>query len=169
VVTQQAICADSESAQGPSPIRISSTDIRACINQGKFDEAKALLGHPLCLSGRVIRGDQRGRELGFPTANIRLNHKMAYSGVFAVQARVNDHLLKGVANIGSRPTVDNSQGKARFLEIYFFDFRGDLYGQRLHVELLQKIREEVRFDSLEALKAQIAQDVQAAKTILKDF
>jgi riboflavin kinase/FMN adenylyltransferase len=170
VVTQSAICLEPNPDPALNPAlnltRISSTDIRACINQGKLDAARAMLGHPLWLAGRVVRGEQRGRELGFPTANIRLNQKMAYSGVFAVQSQVNGKWLKGVANIGSRPTVDNSQGKARFLEVYFFEFMGDLYTQRLQIELLQKIREEIRFESIEALKAQIAADVQMAKKMI---
>jgi riboflavin kinase/FMN adenylyltransferase len=160
VVTQSTIFIDE------TETRISSTEIRACINQGKLAEARELLGHPLLLSGRVVHGERRGREMGFPTANISLNRQMAYSGVFAVTTNIDGKIFKGVANIGTRPTIHPS-GKNRFLEIYFFDFYGDLYGKRLQVELVQKIRDEVRFESLEKLKAQILDDVQSAKKLLK--
>jgi riboflavin kinase/FMN adenylyltransferase len=143
--------------------RISSTQIRACINQGKLDEAKTLLGHPIRLVGRVTRGDQRGRTLGFPTANIRLNQKMAYTGVFTVQTTIDGQVFSGVANIGSRPTVDNTAGKTRYLEVHLFDFYGDIYGKRLSVELIDKLREETKFNSIEALKKQIAEDIKMAK------
>jgi riboflavin kinase / FMN adenylyltransferase len=158
VVTQENICIDS------SDTRISSTEIRAFINQGKLAESRTLLGHPIALTGRVIPGEKRGRELGFPTANIRLNRQMAYEGVFAAQASFEGKILKGIANIGTRPTFH--QTKNRFLEVYLFDFYGDLYGKRLQIELIHKIRDEMRFESLEKLKTQIAEDILAAKKIL---
>ncbi len=157
VVTQSNIVLkDSES-------RISSTQIRSYINQGKLAEARTLLGHSISLAGRVIRCRQRGRDLGFPTANIRLHQKMAYSGVYAVEVWIDGEKKAGVANIGTRPTLNHPQGEARYLEAYIFDFYGDLYGKRIQVDLVEKLREETKFDSLEALKAQIAEDVIWAK------
>jgi len=157
LVTQTAVIAEH------GETRISSTEIRALINQSKLEEARKLLGHPITLSGRVVRGSMRGRSLGFPTANISLRRHMAYSGVFAVRVKLGEETYPGVANIGTRPTVN---GHSRFLETFLFDFSGNLYGQRLCVELFAKIREEVRFESLDALRAQIEKDILEAKKLL---
>ena len=137
-------------AQGP----ISSSRIRRLLQDGYPERAALLLGRPYAMRGEVIHGDARGRTIGFPTANIQLGrHMEPQRGVYAVTARINGKLVKGVANIGLRPTVGGTESR---LEAHFFDFAGDLYGQELSVQLQHFIREEQKFASFEALKAQIA-------------
>lgn len=150
--------------------RVSSTRIRAALQQGDLAAAEKLLGRFYRLSGRVVAGDRRGRQLGFPTANIHLNRRAfaqcgsrsaPVAGVFAVQVFGLDHEpLQGVANIGVRPTVDGTQCR---LEVHILDFEGDIYGRHVQVEFLTKLRDEVRFESLEALKQQIRRDVVRAR------
>ena len=143
--------------------RVSSTLVRQALNQGDYSQARELLGHPIFLSGRVIRGNHRGRELGFPTLNIRLNRTMALKGVSAVKTYWDGQIYNGVANIGCRPTFGCSP---QFLEVHLFDFHKDLYGQRVHVEFIQKVRDEMRFDSMPLLQAQIQKDIEVAKGML---
>lgn len=141
--------------------RISSTLIRQKLLAGDLEAAQKLLGRRYSVIGRVVRGDQRGRTLGFPTANISLKKRIPpINGVFAV--KVNEEHF-GVANLGTRPTVD---GKKMFLEVNIFDFNKDIYGQYLKVEFVQKIRDEMRFDSLGQLKKQIEDDANQARKIL---
>jgi riboflavin kinase/FMN adenylyltransferase len=141
--------------------RISSSLIRQKLSNGNLESAQKLLGRRYSLIGRVVHGDQRGRTLGFPTANISLKKRIPpLKGVFAV--RVNGEYL-GIANLGTRPTVD---GKSLFLEVHLFDFNKDIYGQYLEVEFIQKIRDEMRFDSLDQLKKQIEDDVSQVRKIL---
>jgi len=149
--------------------RISSTRLRELLKQGDMDTASQLLGRYYILSGRVQQGAQRGQQLGFPTANIRLLPQRALlSGVFAVQATspAFSGIKRGVANIGTRPTVD---GLTRLLEVHLFDFDASIYGQRLDVEFVAKLRDEKKFDSLDELKAQIQRDVEKAKGIFLDL
>ncbi len=141
--------------------RVSSTGIRHALQQGELRQASALLGRTFCLSGRVIRGDGRGRQWGIPTANLSLHRiTLPLKGVFCVQVRRKGTLLPGVANIGSRPTVDGSKN---ILEVHLFDFDESLYGERVHVFFLHKLRDEMRFPSVDVLIAQIRDDVTAAK------
>jgi riboflavin kinase / FMN adenylyltransferase len=148
-------------AQGP----ISSTRIRRLLQEGYPERAAALLGRPCSIRGEVIHGDARGRTIGFPTANILLGaHLEPARGVYAVTARLEDGTeVKGVANIGQRPTVGGTQSR---LEAHLFDFSGDLYGKELTVSLRSFIREEQKFSSFEALKAQIVQDAAQAARLL---
>jgi riboflavin kinase/FMN adenylyltransferase len=148
-------------AQGP----ISSTRIRRLLQDGYPERASALLGRPWSIRGEVIHGDARGRTIGFPTANILLHaHLEPARGVYAVTARLADGtVLKGVANLGQRPTVGGTQSR---LEVNLFDFSGDLYGQELTVSLHYFIREEQKFPSFDALKAQILQDAGQAARLL---
>ncbi len=143
--------------------RVSSTRVRDALAQADFSLATALLGHPFSLSGRVVHGRKMGRELGWPTANIELHRiRSPLSGVFAV--RVDGAGLKqahGVANVGVRPTVDDSLEAN--LEVHLLDRAVDLYGRRLQVTFLHKLRDEKKFDSLADLKSGIAQDVEHAK------
>ena len=120
------------------------------------------LGRPYTLSGKVIRGEQLGRTLGYPTANIRLHRRVSpVSGIFAVRVDgIDGQRYDGVASIGTRPTVN---GVGVLLEVYVFDFSGDLYGSRLDVELVAKIRDEEKFDSLDALTAQMRSDEAEAR------
>jgi riboflavin kinase/FMN adenylyltransferase len=148
-------------AQGP----ISATRIRRLLQDGYPERATALLGRPFSIRGEVSHGDKRGRTIGFPTANVPLGrHLEPARGVYAVTARLADgKLVKGVANIGLRPTVGGEESR---LEAHLFDFNEDLYGAELTVELRFFIREEQKFASFEALKTQIALDAAQARTLL---
>lgn len=141
--------------------RISSSLVRKNLAAGKFDKVQTLLGRPFEISGRVFHGDKKGRTIGFPTANISFNRRIPpILGVFVVTARIGYRSWDGVANVGYRPTV---KGLRDQLEVHLFDCDEDLYGQRLTVRFLTKLREEQKFTSLDALKHQISLDVQQAK------
>lgn len=143
--------------------RISSTRIRALLEADDFVQAERLLGRPYAIHGKVVAGQQLGRQLGFPTANVRLKrYRSPLSGVFAVETRLGDRCLPGVANIGIRPTI---AGLVKpILEVHLLDFNEVIYGERLAVRPLKKLREEKKFASLDELKANIARDVTEAKT-----
>jgi riboflavin kinase/FMN adenylyltransferase len=141
---------------------ISSTRIREALRAGDCETATRLLTRPFAIEGVVEHGDKRGRSLGYPTANIPLgNYLRPRFGVYAARARLGDgRVADGAANLGVRPTFDPPKD---LLEPYFFDFAGDLYGQRIEVELISFLRPEAKFDSLDALKAQIAKDCDEAR------
>jgi riboflavin kinase/FMN adenylyltransferase len=142
----------------------SSTRIREALRAGWASEASELLGHHWEIEGAVEQGDQRGRTIGFPTANVALGeHLRPRFGVYAVRALVGGQWRNGVANLGRRPTVGKLQEN---FEAHLFDFSGDLYGQVLRVELIDFIRPEMKFSGLDALKAQIAADGEAARRLL---
>ncbi|MFT5235543.1 MAG: riboflavin kinase/FMN adenylyltransferase [Shewanella sp.] len=145
--------------------RVSSTEIRELLAKGQMEQARRLLGHPFTLSGRVAHGEEIGRTIGFPTANVALKRKVSpVRGVFAVRLHWdNSDVYEGVANVGFRPTVN---GQICQLEVHIFDFDGDLYGRKVEVELVAKIRDEQPFQSLEALKKQINNDADKAKALL---
>ncbi|MBN6070368.1 bifunctional riboflavin kinase/FAD synthetase [Aggregatibacter actinomycetemcomitans] len=147
-------------------LRISSTAIRIALANDDLPLAEKLLGHPYRILGCVIHGNELGRTIGFPTANIRLHRQVnPVKGVYAVKVRLKSGaFFNGVANIGTRPTIN---GVNQLLEAHLFDFQGDLYGQWLEVELCRKIRNEMKFPSFDALKAQIAQDVETAKKVFE--
>jgi len=147
-------------------VRVSSTAIRDALGTGNLARANALLGSPYALTGRVIKGAQLGRQLGYPTANMRLHRpKLPLSGIFAVRVQGvgAGSVHQGVASLGTRPTV---QGVEPLLEVHLFDYSGNLYGRRLTVEFVAKLRDEERFDSLDALTAQMHRDAAAARGIL---
>jgi riboflavin kinase/FMN adenylyltransferase len=151
--------------------RISSTAIRQALEHDELELAAKMLGRPYAISGRVVHGDKQGRKLGFPTANVLLKRRVSpVSGVYVVEVcgckDKPEQRLFGVANIGSRPTV---AGIRQQLEVYIFNFDGNLYGHAIEVILVKKIRNEQRFESLAALTAQIALDSQAAKTYLQQL
>jgi riboflavin kinase/FMN adenylyltransferase len=143
---------------------ISSSRIRTALQAGDCETASRLLGHPFAIRGEVIHGDQRGRMIGFPTANILLDRYLrpAY-GIYAVRAMIDGVRVEGVANLGIRPTFDPPK---ELLEPYFFDFSGDLYGQIIEVELIAYLRPEAKYDGLDALIAAITADCAAAKRAL---
>ena len=146
--------------------KISSTAIRAALEAGDPRRAADLLGRPWAVEGVVTRGDQRGRVLGFPTANLSLgDYQRPKFGVYAVRARVPGEggWRDGVANVGRRPTVAGTEER---LEVHLFDFAGDLYGRMLEVAFERFIRPERKFDGLDALKAQIAADSETAREML---
>ncbi|MBT1443522.1 bifunctional riboflavin kinase/FAD synthetase [Shewanella sp. JM162201] len=148
-------------------LRVSSTAVREQLAKGNLEQARRLLGHPFTLSGRVAHGQKIGRTIGFPTANIALKRKVVpVRGVFAVKLWWDgSDIYEGVANVGFRPTVN---GQVCQLEVHLFDFEGDLYGQRVEVELVAKIRDEQPFESLDALKRQIWNDADRARALLGD-
>ncbi len=148
--------------------RISSTRVRELLAAGDLREAECLLGRKYAHAGRVIHGDRRGREWGFPTINLAIRHKPALSGVFAVTVSgLADAPLAGAASLGQRPTVKHPAGEAKtVLEVYLFDYHGNAYGRRVCVEFVEKIRAEETFDDYAALRQRIAEDVRIAKGIL---
>lgn len=144
---------------------ISSGGIRQALAAGKVVEAAELLGAPWFVSGEVIHGEKRGRELGFPTANMRLDPACGLKhGIYAVRARVGGQVVDGVANFGRRPMFDDG---APLLEVFLFDFAGDLYGRPLDVSFIGWIRREQKFDSIEALQRRMAADVSQAREVLQ--
>ena len=158
-VTEHATVSDQES-------RISSSRIRQALLDGKLDEAESLLGRPYRISGRVIHGEKVGRQLGFPTANVALGpHRPPLRGVFAVTAHDANTAQSwpAVANLGERPTVG---GRKLLLEVHLLDVNEALYGKQLAINFHEFIRGEVRFDSLDELKAQIARDADVARELL---
>jgi riboflavin kinase/FMN adenylyltransferase len=150
-------------SDGEGPI--SSTRIRRLLQDGYPERAAALLGRPHTIRGIVAHGEARGRTIGFPTANLALGrHVEPARGVYAITARLPDgRVVKGVANIGLRPTVGGTESR---LEAHLFDFEGDLYGQEIVVSLLHFLREERKFPSFDALKGQILVDAAAARRLL---
>lgn len=147
---------------------ISSSRIRRWLQEGYPERAAAELGRPWRIVGSVIHGDQRGRQIGFPTANIPLGlHIEPARGVYAVKVSLPDgRFVPGIANIGRRPTINDRQDS--LLETHLFDFDEDLYGQTLSVMLIGLLREERRFEGLDTLKAQIAKDAEHARSMLSD-
>lgn len=144
--------------------RVSSTRIREALQRGDLAQAELMLGRPYRMCGRVAHGNKLGRTIGFPTANIFLHRKKTpVDGVFAVEMfGIDGEPVAGVANVGTRPTVDET-GTRSLLEVHLFDFDGDIYGRHVHVDFLHRIREERRFDSFDALKAQILKDADNAR------
>ncbi len=145
--------------------RASSSSIRHCLAAGDLKRANHLLGRPFRMLGRVIRGRQLGRKLGYPTANIRLAAMPSpLMGVFAIRARWGDRgWHDGVANLGTRPAVG---GEGLLLEAHLFDFEGDLYGHRLEVEFVKKLRDEANFEDIDDLVVQMQEDERQARYCL---
>jgi riboflavin kinase/FMN adenylyltransferase len=162
--------------QADEQARISSTRIRTLVKEGQVAEANELLGHPVTMSGMVVHGDERGKLLGFPTANLLPDAHRLFpaNGVYAVRVRVSNtgirdeqnssRVYNGVANIGVRPTFN---GTERRVEVHILDESFDLYGKYLVVDFIARLRSEQRFAGVDALKAQIAADVQQARQILQ--
>ena len=143
---------------------ISSTKIRQFLKAGDVEHAAKLLGRPYAIAGIVIRGDSRGKTLGFPTANIASKHAIIPSdGVYAVKLLAREKCLSGVVNIGIRPTFDT---RSLAIEVHVFDFNEDLYGEEITLYFIRKIREERKFDTAEALIGQIKKDISTARDIL---
>ena len=159
-------------------LRVSSSEVRAALNQGRMDDVAKLLGRPYSISGHVVHGRKLGRELGCPTLNLRFSHwKPAASGIFAVRVfGLTDHALDGVANLGIRPSLDPSDvnGGRVLLETHCLDWPDALgaeggYGKIIRVELLHKLHDELKYDSLEALKTGIAKDCVDARAFFKSI
>ncbi len=159
-------------------LRVSSSEVREALNQGRMDDVAKLLGRPYSISGHVVHGRKLGRELGCPTLNLRFLHwKPAASGIFAVRVfGLTDHALDGVANLGIRPSLDPSDvnGGRVLLETHCLDWPDTLgaeggYGKIIRVELLHKLHDELKYDSLEALKTGIAKDCVDARAFFKSI
>lgn len=142
-------------------IKISSTRVREFLLKGDLAGVRQQLGRNYQVNQRVVSGSRLARTLGYPTANLKLKpHDLAFKGVFVTHVFVDGKKFNAVTNVGTRPTLD---GKNYFLEAHILDFSQDLYGKRIIVEFLQKIRDEIRFSDIHALKKQIAEDVMTAK------
>ncbi len=150
--------------------RISSTRVRDAILRGDFKQANSLMGHRFAMTGRVMHGDKRGRTIGFATANIAVGAKVSIlNGVYAVMGTIVEQpelQLFGVANVGIRPTVNGKQNR---LEAHWFDFDGNLYAKKLHVEFIEKIRDEKKFENIQLLTEQIKKDSETAREILDNL
>ena len=145
-------------------IRVSSTIVRESLAKGDLGLAERMLGRPYSMSGRVVRGDQLGRQLGFPTANLRVGrHKPPLRGVYAVRIRGLGQVRAGMASLGTRPTVDGTEMR---LEVHIFDFGEDIYGRHIQVEFACRLRTEKRFDSVELMTEQLHRDGRDARRVL---
>ncbi|MEE3034716.1 MAG: bifunctional riboflavin kinase/FAD synthetase [Bacteroidota bacterium] len=155
-------------AQEILKITVSSTKIRSAIIEGKIKTANKYLGRPFILTGKVIKGNSIGRTLGFPTANIKIDEDYKIrpaKGVYLIQCFIQDKMFFGMMNFGKRPTLE---GKENRLEVHFFSLEKDLYNLKLKIELLEKIRSEKKFDSLESLKEQLMLDQNRCKKIVSN-
>lgn len=145
---------------------VSSTAIRKALAEGDMKRAQKLMGRPFRLHGRVVRGDRRGVELGFPTANLDTEAEQALpaDGVYTSRAYIDAQAYPSMTNIGIHPTFG---GDRRLVEVYLMDYEGDLYGRELAVDIIERLRGEIKFDNPEELKKQIAEDVKRGKAILE--
>lgn len=149
-------------------LRASSTALRSALSQGDFSQVRSLMGRAYSLCGRVIHGRKLGRTLGFPTLNLRVPDDLLISGVFAVTVRgLGEKTLGGVASLGRRPVVENDG--ALLLEVHLFDWTGSAYGQIIEVTFHQKLRDEARYDSLDAMIRQIEIDASQARETLAHY
>ncbi len=146
---------------------VNSSQIRAVLSEGEIHDAERLLGHPYGITGTVVRGDGRGSALRFPTANLETHDPdvlIPKRGVYAVRVGLGERVLNGVMNIGVRPTFGQ---EVEHCEVHILDFEGDLYNQSIRVEFVERIRDEKRFETVEALKDQISKDVYTTYNMLK--
>ncbi len=144
--------------------RVSSTAVRDALAEGDMVRARRLLGRNYAMSGRVVQGERLGRQLGFPTANIRVGHRSSpLRGVFAVRVSGLGPVRDAVANLGTRPTVN---GREMLLEVHIFDFSETIYGRRIGVEFIDRLRDEQRFASVEAMTEQLERDARQARRLL---
>ena len=156
------------SAQEIDEVSISSTKIRNALNEGKITLANEYLGYNYCFSGTVVHGKKLGRTIGFPTANLKIeeSYKLIPAiGVYAVKCLVGNQTINGMLNIGTNPTVE---GQGISIETHLFDFNGDIYGQKITIELIKRIRDEQKFSSIEALKLQLEKDQLFAESFLEN-
>ena len=146
------------SAEELNAVSISSTKIRTALNEGNIELANNYLGYPYAITGKVVKGQQLGRTIGYPTANISVQEDyklIPQNGVYVVQSTIQEKTVFGMMNIGNRPTVD---GTSQTIEVHFLDFDQDLYHQTIRVSLLKRLRSEQKFPSLDALKNQLLHD-----------
>lgn len=147
---------------------VSSTRIRKLVKNGQVEEATKLLGRPYKIQGVVVGGDKRGRQIGFPTANVRPGEDVVYprNGVYAVRFYLEDQIYNGVCNIGVKPTFNKLDSQLPSIEVHLFDFDTEIYGATVEVDLIKEIRDEKKFDSIDGLTEQIAEDKKTAFNIL---
>jgi len=145
---------------------VSSTAVRQALAKGDMKQAQKLLGRPFSLQGRVVAGDRRGTDLGFPTANLEVEPGQALpaGGVYACRAYIDGRSYPAMTNIGSRPTFG---GGPKLVETYLIDYKGNLYGRELAIDVIGHLRDEKKFDTAEQLKEQIAKDIKQGKSLLK--
>jgi len=152
--------------QDIADVAVSSTRVRSALLEGKIELANTLLGYPFYITGTVVRGDQLGRQIGYPTANIVIpeRYKLVPShGIFAARVKIDGVSYDGMAYIGSRPTIN---GLTRNIEVNIFDFDQDIYNRQIQMQFLNFVRDDMKFDSLDALKVQIAKDKQEVIRLL---
>jgi riboflavin kinase/FMN adenylyltransferase len=155
------------SAQEIDEVTVSSTKIRKALLEGDLKTANTFLGYNFMLTGTVVKGKGIGKQLDYPTANISVEESyklIPKNGVYVVKAKIDDAVVFGMMNIGTNPTVD---GKVQSIEVHFFNFSNDIYGVQLEVEILERLRDERKFDSLDELKAQLSKDQKNSKQYLK--
>jgi riboflavin kinase/FMN adenylyltransferase len=155
-------------AQDIDDIRVSSTKIRQALKEGEIKAANSFLQYPYSFTGIVVEGDKRGRTIGYPTANLKIEDPLKLipaDGVYAVNVWVDNKMYKGMLNIGLRPTVD---GKKHSIEVHIFDLEQDLYEKSITLQLMSKIRNEKKFESIDALKLQLDNDAMVAMNELKE-
>ncbi|MGB1448631.1 MAG: bifunctional riboflavin kinase/FAD synthetase [Flavobacteriaceae bacterium] len=153
-------------AQEIASVNVSSTKIRTALEEGQMSTANEYLTRPFRLCGKVVQGEKIGRTIGFPTANIQVEETyklLPCDGVYFIQTQWNKQTLYGMMNVGFRPTLE---GEQRSFEVHLFDFDQDLYGSSLALDLLELIRQEKKFDSLEELKAQLEEDQVKCRTLI---
>lgn len=156
------------SVQDVEEVAVSSTKIRTALNYGDVKTANAFLGYEYFLTGKVIKGRQIGKQIEFPTANIQIKEDyklIPKNGVYVVKSYIDNTLFYGMMNIGTNPTVD---GKEQSIEVHFFDFDKDLYGKKLKIELLERLRDESKFESLQSLQTQLKIDKENALKFIKE-
>lgn len=156
-------------AQDIESITISSTKVRNAITAGEIDKVNQYLGRPFSLSGVIVKGDKIGRKIDYPTANLEIEEEYKLNpqnGVYLVQCDWGEEKHFGMMNVGNRPTVS---GKKTQIETYFFCFKGDLYGKKLSIDLLEKIRDEQKFDSLALLKNQLNVDQKSCQNLIPKY
>lgn len=155
-------------AQDIDDIRVSSTKVREALKLGDIKTANSCLEYAYPFTGLVVEGDKRGREIGYPTANLKIADKFKLipaDGVYAVNVSVDNKIYQGMLNIGFRPTVD---GKKHSIEVHIFDLAQDLYGKNITLQLMSRIRNEIKFENVDALKTQLDMDARTAMQELKE-
>jgi riboflavin kinase/FMN adenylyltransferase len=154
--------------QDINEVAVSSTRVRSALKEGNIELANTCLGYPFYITGTVVRGDQLGRQIGYPTANIVISetYKLIPShGIFAARVKIDGKMYDGMAYIGSRPTIN---GLTRNIEVNIFHFDQDIYNRRIQMQFLNFVRDDMKFDSLDALKTQIAKDKVEVERLLAD-
>ena len=166
---QYKFTVDEIPAQDIESIAISSTKVRNAIISGEMKKANQFLGRPFSVSGKIVKGDEIGRKIGYPTANLEIeeDYKLQpQNGVYLIQCHWDNQKYFGMMNVGKRPTVS---GKKNQIETYFFNFEGDLYGKKLKIDLLEKIRDEKKYKSLEILRNQLGIDKNSCQKLIPKY